>query len=143
MSAYSFYNFNTKVGAAIAGGGASGTLNGASVDTKGTEEALVVLNVGVIPSSGTLDVKVQHSATNTVWADLSGASFTQIAQADDESVHIGRIVLNRSSVNRYLRIVGVDTNEAIPYGACIILGGDQYRPVTQPNTIDFELDETS
>ena len=120
-----------------ASGSAIGTVNGPGIDTKGYSEAMVVLSTGSFTATGTLDVKVQHSnddGGSDPYADLTGAAFAQITDSGDLSCKIGRLKLDGNGCKRYIRIVGVVATAAAPYGASVVLGGDQYPPA---NTIAF------
>ena len=56
---------------------AAGTNNGTGVDTIGFREALCVLETGVVDATATLDGKIQDSADNSSFADVSGAAIVQ------------------------------------------------------------------
>lgn len=140
MSAFNSLHQHLEVGGALAGD-AIGASNGVQFDTRGIEEVMVCLAVGDIATSGTLDVKVQHSATGAVWADLTGASFAQVVAAGANETYVGRIITNKSGTNRYLRVVGTVATEALSYGACIIAGHQHDKPVTQENTVAFTVNE--
>lgn len=73
------------------------TANGTGVDlqpyinTNG-RELKAYLNVGYATSSAspvdpTLDVKIQESADNVTFTDISGATFTQATAATSEAIH--------------------------------------------------------
>lgn len=138
MAAYDSLHQAYKYGGGVAGS-AIGTVNGVQFDTQGMEEVLAVLAVGI--ASGTLDVKVQHSATGSVWADLSGASFSQKVDADDNKTYVGRIIVNKSGTNRYLRLSGTVSSAPVNWGAVFIGGGLHDKPVTQDETLEFSVNE--
>lgn len=77
------------------------TADGSSVDqtasSSGGAAAYLQVSAGS-PDAGTLDVKVQHSADNSVWADL--ITFTQVAGTDDPTAERGAAT---GTVNRYVR----------------------------------------
>ena len=82
------------------------TDNGAAVDTLNAYCALIVLNVGVITGAGTVDVKVQECATSGgTYTDITGAAFTQVVAAGDQTAYTGRLMLN--GIQRYIRVVYV------------------------------------
>ena len=69
-------------------------------------EAIVVLDAGTF-TTGTLDVKIQESAYgSTGWADIAGAAFAQVTSSTDDSIYVGTIRIEGSSL-RYLRAVAV------------------------------------
>ena len=123
-------NVKPKYGAA---GSAVGTVNGVAVDTAGYQEACVVLSVGAVASTGSLNVKVQDSADgSTGWADVAGAAFTAVPDTGDNQVQIGFIKLDGNLAKRYLRVVGVVATAAADYGACVLLVNGQYNPQQTP-----------
>lgn len=123
------YNVKPKYGAA---GSAVGTVNGASIDTAGYDEACVVLSVGTVASTGTLNVKIQDSADNSSWADVSGAAFTAVADTGDNQAQIAMLKLNGNTVRRYIRVVGVVGTAAADYGASVLLVNGHYKPDQTP-----------
>ena len=100
---------------------AAGTTNGGEVDCLGFSEALVVLDVGDMETSATLDVKVQECATSGgTFADVTDAAFDQkVDGTDDNSISIGRIKLGPRM--RYLRAVGVGATDAADYACSFVL----------------------
>lgn len=68
--------------------------NGASSANGG----LATLHVTTASAADTLDVKIQHSANDTDWADLTPA-FTQVAAATSEVIAVAA----GTTVNQYLR----------------------------------------
>lgn len=64
----------------------------------------VILDAGAAASSGTMTGKIQHSDTTTSndFSDVTGGSFTAVAQAAAKQV----ITLNRDALKRYIRFVG-------------------------------------
>ena len=107
------------------------TVNGGGVDTKGFHEALVVLDCGVTTATGTLDVKVQESADNSTFADIAGATFTQVTPANDVAIYQGRIRMTPTR-KRYLRAVAVAAVAASIAGVSFILGEANNEPAATP-----------
>ena len=93
----------------------------ASLDTQGMEQVVAILVAGLATVTGDLQVKIEHSVDDSVWADLTGAVFTTlVGVAADEQTLYGIIKANQVGVNRYLRInvaVAVDTFD---YGCVLI-----------------------
>lgn len=118
----------------LAGGSAIGTVNGAGLNTQGYSEAMVVLATGLAAATGTLDVKIQDSADNSAWADVTGAAFAQLTATDDNVVKIARLKLDGNGIRRYIRAVGVVATATVDYTVTAVLGNDQYPPA---NTIAF------
>ncbi len=108
----------------------AGTVNGTGIDTRDFDEALIVLNAGATSGSGTLDVKVQDSADNSSFTDISGAAFTQITTATDVANYVGRV--RTKAYRRYIRIVSVNAVADAQVAVSVLLGKyDGLSPVTQ------------
>lgn len=122
-------NVTPKYGAA---GSAAGTVTGTSIDTAGYNEAAVVLSVGNAATTGTLNVKVQDSADNSTFADITGAAFTAVPDTGDNTVQIGMLKLDGNTVRRYIKVVGVVATAAVDYGVCVLLANKQYKPDQTP-----------
>ena len=56
----------------------SAVLSGTAIDCKGYNAASVLISVGALTNTKTLDVKVQESDDNTTFADVTGAAITQL-----------------------------------------------------------------
>lgn len=137
MGAYASLENNAVVKIGL-GGSAIGAVNGASVDTKGYSEALVILATGVAVATGTLDVKIQDSADNSSWADVTGAVFAQLTAADDQALKIGRLKLDGNLVRRYIRAVGTVGTATVDFAVTFVLSGNQYAPQSV-NAIAFTV----
>lgn len=115
---------------------AAGTKNGTGFSIAGFREVLVILEVGDMEASATLDVKIQQSSDNGVadaFADVASAVFTQKVDATDDNT--GWVLrLNAEGRELYLRVVGVTAVDAVDYGVSVLLGGAEILPVTQANT---------
>ena len=130
MGAYASLEENAVVKLGIGGGiFGGGALNGATVDTQGFSEALVVLAVGVA-GAGTLDAKIQDSADGSSWADVTGAAFTQVTGTGDQSLQIARLKLDGNTVRRYVRAVTTTVTAVIDHAVVFVLSGNQYNPQT-------------
>lgn len=107
---------------------AAGTVNGASLDTRGYEEVLVVISVGAIVAAHTLDIHLEESDDDSTWADITGGAFTQFTDgAGHENVCVlGRVTCSHSARERYIRAVGVSVGATpIPYTVLLIPTRDQ------------------
>jgi hypothetical protein len=97
------------------GGEVTSTGNGTSVDNTlaSTNGGVAFLSVPVNTRNGTIAVKVQHSADNSTFADLT--TFTTVTSAQKT---FGRVeVATGTTVNRYLRVnytVAGSTGSATP-----------------------------
>lgn len=108
------------------------THNGVAVDTNGFHEALIVLDAGANGSSGTANVKVQECAeSGGTYADISGAAFTEVTEANDDAIYQGRVRITPSR-KRYLRAVAVVGVAACDLGVSIILGEANNLPAATP-----------
>lgn len=122
----------------VADNHAAGTVNGAAIDRKGFEEALIVVNSGTNGTGGTADIKVQESdAAGSGFADVTGAAFTQITESNDNNVYVGR--LNLIGRKRYIRVVATVATAACDLGVDVILAAAMELPVSQVNTVAFSV----
>jgi len=117
----------------------SGGTDGTGIDFKGFDECLVIVNSGTNTSTGSLDVIVEECATvGGTYAAVSGAVFTQILAANDNTIYQGRIDLRKRM--RFLRInaVGDGSNAAIASVSFIALNPNQ-GPAVATNTNVFDV----
>jgi hypothetical protein len=135
---FSLHQFLKAVTGLVADNHAAGTVNGPAIDRRGFEEALVVVNSGANGTGGTVNLKVQESdASDTGFADIAGAAFPEITEANDNTVYVGRF--NLVGRKRYLRLVAVVGTAACDLGATVILGAAKQLPVVQVNDAAFSL----
>jgi hypothetical protein len=100
MSLFNFAGLATTVSLAPAASNAA-SFNGTGVDLQDyNSPVLIVQNHGV--STGTLDGKIQDSADNSSFADVSGAVFTQSTTTAD----VKMLTITPGQVRRYVRYVG-------------------------------------
>ena len=81
----------------------SADASGLGIDTKGFDDALIILHSGTNQAGGTLDVTVVAQATDTtasLASAISGAVFTQITTANDNAVYVGSLKVK--DVARYI-----------------------------------------
>lgn len=110
--------------------------DGASVDTKGYRHAVVVVNAGIAAASAEADIKIQDSADDSSFADISGATFTQITTANDDTCYVGFV--NCDANRRYLRaVVACDGTNAVELGVSIVLMQPEVGPAAQVNAAAF------
>lgn len=105
--------------------------NGTAVDAMGYNSAKAVICAGDIDLASTDETyafKVQHSADNSTWADVSGATGSVTADNDVVEIAVNGI---GTSVNRYLRIVltAGGTTPSIPCSAVFELGRAFSNPI--------------
>ena len=79
------------------------TANGTGVDLQqySGDVAVVLDSAAGTGTSPTLDVKLQDSADNSTFADITGATFTQVINAASQQ----KIVVNKDAARRYVRAV--------------------------------------
>lgn len=102
----SFFNIHgpTSLGSLFIPAARTTTANGTSIDVldyMGVAKAILdsALGTGTTP---TLDVKIQDSADNSVFADVAGAVFAQVTAAANVLL---AIALDMDAVRRYIRAV--------------------------------------
>lgn len=89
---------NLQAAASITGNG-----NGTGVDLKDyAGQIAVVLDAGnTAGTTPTLDVKIQDSADNSSFADVTSGAFTQVTTV----ASVQKMVLNKDQLRRYIRVV--------------------------------------
>lgn len=110
-----------KVGIAPDQRGA-GTTNGAGINRQGYDKALIILSIGETVATAKLDVKVQESSddgSTDAYADITGAVFTQISDAVDNTIRL--MDLDLRDAEEYIRVVGVVTDANVDYGVVVLL----------------------
>jgi hypothetical protein len=101
---------------------AIGTDTSAEIDVRGYYEALLIVNVGDIASTGTLDCKVQAASTAAgSLSDITGAAITQQTEAggDSNSVVVGRILCN--GTNPFWKVITTAATAAAECGVSVLL----------------------
>lgn len=119
MSSLAVHNDNTLV-EVLAPLARTSTANGTAVDVQqyiGQMKFILTSTAGT-GTTPTLDVKLQGSADgSTGWADITGATFTQVTDAADASEAIG-VVIDGSP--RYVRAVATIAGTT-PSFTCAVL----------------------
>lgn len=115
------------------------TTNGASADCLGFDEALVTVYGAPSGSGTTSDFKVQDSADDSSFTDISGAVFTQITTAGGAKLYVGNVKCSKN--RRYLRVVhtGAGGSAAGQAYATITLLEARRKPVSQANAAVFSV----
>lgn len=98
--------------------------NGTGVDTMGYNTAVAIINAGDIDLANadeTYAFKVQDSADNSSFADVSGLTTTVTADNDVKKIAINGL---GTSIRRYVRVVATlgGTTPSWPGSAVIVLG---------------------
>jgi|TARA_R100001163_G_scaffold45445_1_gene34174 hypothetical protein len=123
------HNLGSKsyLGTLFANDSRTASANGTGFDLEGSNgaegEAIIILSSDAASagSSPTLDVKLQESADNSSFSDISGATFTQVTDAASSQ----KISINTNDVKRYLRAVGTiggTSSPAFTYAVELIYG---------------------
>ena len=109
---------NALIGQSITPRVATASLNGATLDAISADgRCTAIQQTGTIGgSSPSLAGKIQESADNSTWADISGATFTAVTANDSTQ----SIAFDRTK--RYLRYVGTiaGTSPTIPLAVIIL-----------------------
>ena len=114
----------------------AGSVNGTGVDTGGFGCAMLLVNVGTVDASTTLDVKIQEADDDTNYTDVTGANVTQRTPSNDDTIAVADVRL--VGRKKYLRAVGtVAGSGSAVYGASLILGDATVMPTGV--TADFQV----
>ena len=93
---------------------------GAGADLQGYQGVLkIVLDSGV--GTGTLNVKIQDSADNSTFADVSGKAFTQVT----DSASIQSLAIDTRAVKRYIRAALTITGTGATFGLAVVVAGQK------------------
>lgn len=101
----------------------SSAVNGAVIDTRGFDEALIILDCGVIAATGTLDAKVQEDtvlAFDDAPADIANAAFSQKVTGDSSTLFVARVLLENPR-KRFIRVVLTQATAAVDAGCSVAL----------------------
>ena len=98
--------------------------NGAGADLQGYQGVLkIVLDSGAGGgTTPTLDVKIQDSADNSTFADVSGKVFTQVTGA---SASIQSLAIDTRAVRRYIRAALAITGTSPTFGLAVAVIGQK------------------
>ena len=116
----------------------TGTQGSDSIDFENRRRAIFIVMAGTLGSSATLDFKVQGSANNSTWVDISGKAITQLTDAGTDSDKQAIVEVTAEELAtlgyRYARgvmTVGVATSDA---GVVALSDSARYAPA---NTYDL------
>jgi hypothetical protein len=106
--------------------------NGTGVDTKGYNSAMAVINAGDIDLTTTDETyafKIQDSADNSSFADVTGLTTAVTADNDVKLIRIAGLAT--PTIRRYVRVVATlgGTTPSWPGSALILLGNAYTEPV--------------
>ena len=102
----------------------AGTTTSSAIDLTGYSKAALVVTVGVIASSGTVNCKIQTSATSGgSYSDLSGAAITQMTEAGGDSGSTVIVDFEIPNGKPHVKTVLTNATAAAVQGVLVI--GDQ------------------
>lgn len=112
-------------------GVSSATVNGASVDTQGYDDAMFIIGFGTIAGSSVGAIHIESSPDDSTWTDIAGAT-ASVAHTDDQGHRNIRVKCSQEA--QYLRVVVAESGGTTmnTYGKCLLRGRDE--PVTQLET---------
>ncbi len=103
----------------------AGTTTSSAIDLTGYSNASLLVNIGVISSSGTVDCKVQASdASGGSYADITGAAITQATQAGSGSGTNQLVDFEIPAGKPFVKTVLVNATAAAVQGVYIIADQD-------------------
>jgi hypothetical protein len=103
----------------------AGTTTSSAIDLTGHQSGVLIVNAGVIGSSGTIDCKVQSSATSGgTYADITGAAITQMTQAGSHSGTSQAVNFELPVGQPFVKTVLVNATAAAIQGVFIISDRD-------------------
>lgn len=121
-----------KVLASLVPATRTASANGTGIDTKGYNDACAVILAGDIDlttGDETYAFKIQDSADNSTFADVSGLTTTVTADNDVKLIRIAG--LGGVTIRRYVRVVATlaGTTPSWPGSAVVLLGRAFNEPV--------------
>jgi hypothetical protein len=112
----------------------AGTITSSAIDLTGYDRVLVILNSGTNTATGTLDVKVQSSATSGgSYADVASYAFVQVTTSNHQKVYFldGAVETSKN----FWKIVHTVALAACVYSITVIpYNGNRLLPATQSTT---------
>ena len=98
---------------------------------------MILFDLGTFASGGTVQMTVQESDDDSTYTDVSGATVTNYTESNDAAQYVGKLDL--SGLKRYIRVqYDVDT-AACTFGVSGILYAAGNEPVSQTNTLEFDV----
>lgn len=112
-------------------------VNGNSIDARGFDRALFVLELGAVTSGGKLAFNIQESANGTDFTDIAGAGFAETVatgKSDDT------IMIDVPVTKGYLRYQYQRTTQSVEFDALqVALYNPKKIPVTQNTNVWQEI----
>lgn len=108
----------------------AGAQTSAAIDVSGYETVVVELLAGT-QTTGTLDVKVQASATSGgTYADVTSATIPQVTSDNDEKVHRLEIDVRKLGAKPFVKVVATQATAAGKFGVMVALARPRVAPIT-------------
>jgi hypothetical protein len=123
---------DNKAVQAIAPAVVTANTNGAAIDLKGFDSALIVINTGAIEGDGAYSVKLQESdvTTSGQFTDVAAADLLGTLPTALEANKVYRLGYIGSKRKRYIRAVATKgSGTSIALGVVAILGHPSMAPV--------------
>ena len=101
---------------------AAGTDTSSEIDVTGYYEALLIVSIGDLGSSATIDCKIQAaSTTGGSLSDITGAAITQVTDAggDSDSIVVGRVLCN--GTDPFWKVITTVATAATECGVSVLL----------------------
>lgn len=118
------------------------------IDTLGFNELLAILEAGSAATGGALSALLQGATTLALasagtFTTITGALFTRVTPSNHKKTFVGRMSLQNCP--RYVRgkLIGTGATAKTIVGMSIILSRARTLPVTQENTVAFNITDAS
>jgi hypothetical protein len=106
----------------------SASVNGETVDLRGSNSAAVVFAVGAVVGAGNVTPKLQDSADGSSWSDVPADKLS--AAFPSPLVQNSVFIVGYRGHRRYLRAVGtLNSGTSVAYSAAILRGRLAQQPV--------------
>ena len=120
MTAKNPATFAKVVSQQLPGTWATGTDEGAAIDTQGWRYALVILHAGTATATGTATVTVEECATSGgSYTAISNAAFAVVNAANEEALFAGIIDLHKTE--RYIHVQAVVATDTVDLSTSVVL----------------------
>jgi len=124
---YDIKNSITLANGGVAPGAKTSTVTGTGINLSGYQTAVVFAqDVGAVSgTSPTLNGKIQDSADNSTFADVSGYTFAEVTTSTDNQ----QLSVDPRAVRQYVRYVGTIAGTSPSFGLSVTTaGGKQVQP---------------
>jgi len=113
---------------------------GAEIDTKGWDEALVIVNAGTATGTATITV-TECASSGGSFSAITDAAFTAITSANDDAIYVGRVKLQGANPSRlrYIKVLNTVTVDVVDVGIVVLLAKADRLPISQATTVAFSV----